>query len=340
METASQADGATRLYAATGDEVARLTEGSGRWTVELSLRGAGAQCLAVDPRDPDTVYAGLREAGVRRTSDGGQTWSDCDLPEPGVFSLAVSAADGAVYAGTEPSRLFRSGDGGRTWRELEALLELPSRPTWRFPPRPWTSHVRSIAPSPHDPETLLVGIELGGLMRSTDGGRSWQDHRPGAQRDVHWLAWHPRAEARAYEAGGGGAAFSADGGETWRAADQGRDRNYTWAVAVDPADPDLWYVSASTGPFAAHGGDDPEARIYRRRDGEWHALAGGLPEPLPAMPYALVATAGRLFAGLADGQLWESRDRGESWRACVLEGDALTDLRALSLAAAGRYDGA
>ncbi len=36
-------------------------------------------------------------------------------------------------------------------------------------------------------------------------------------------------------------------------------------------------------------------------------------EPLPAMPYALVATDGRLFAGLSDGQLWESRDRGDSW---------------------------
>jgi hypothetical protein len=48
------------------------------------------------------------------------------------------------------------------------------------------------------------------------------------------------------------------------------------------------------------------------------------------MPYALVAAEGRLFAGLADGQLWESRDRGESWRACTLRGDALTELRALA----------
>jgi hypothetical protein len=328
MEPAAES---TRLYAATGDAIARLTERDGEWTVELSLADSGAQCLAVDPRDPDTVYAGLHDGGVRRTSDGGQSWSDCGLPEPDVFSLAVSAVDRAVYAGTEPSRLFRSDDGGRLWRELEALLELPSRPTWSFPPRPWTSHVRWIAPSPHDAEAILVGIELGGLMRSTDGGRTWQDHRPGAQRDVHSLAWHPRAQGRAYEAGGGGAAFSEDGGETWRAADEGRDRHYTWSVAVDPEDPDLWYVSASTGPFAAHGGGDPEARIYRRDDGEWRPLAGGLPEPLPAMPYALVATEGRLFAGLVDGQLWESTDRGGSWRACALGGDALNAIRALAL---------
>ena len=139
-----------RLYAATGDAIARLDESGEAWTVELCLPGSGAQCLAVDPKDPDTVYAGLREGGVRRTVDAGRTWFDCALPEPGVFSLAVSAADGAVYAGTEPSRLFRSDDRGESWRELEALLELPSRPNWSFPPRPWTSHVRWIVHRPAD----------------------------------------------------------------------------------------------------------------------------------------------------------------------------------------------
>jgi photosystem II stability/assembly factor-like uncharacterized protein len=310
-----------RLWGATGDEIVRLEEADGAWSVERSLAGTGAQCLAVDPRDPDRVYAGLRERGVRRTDDGGRSWVECVLPEPGVFSLAVSAADGAVYAGTEPSRLFRSDDRGTTWRELDSLLELPSRPTWRFPPRPWTSHVRWIAPSPHDADLILVGIELGGLMRSTDGGETWHDHRPGAQRDVHSLAWHPRSRERAYEAGGGGAAFSDDAGDTWRAADDGRDRHYTWAVACDRDDPDLWYVSASTGQYAAHGGGDPQARIYRRRAGEpWRALAGGLPEPLPAMPYALTVGDGRLFAGLANGQLWESADSGATWHACDVEG--------------------
>ncbi len=319
-----------RLYAATGTGVVRLDEAGEAWTVQRFLDGSGAQCLAVDPHDPDTVYAGLREQGVRRTDDGGRGWTDCGLPEPGVFSIAVSAADGAVYAGTEPSRLFRSDDRGESWRELESLLELPSRPTWSFPPRPWTSHVRWIAPSPHDADLLLVGIELGGLMRSTDGGVTWQDHRPGAQPDVHSLTWHPRESGRAYEAGGGGSAFTADAGETWQAADDGRDRNYTWSVAVDPEDAELWYVSASTGPFAAHGGGDPQARIFRRRPGdEWRVLAGGLPDPLPAMPYALASADGRLFAGLADGQIWESRDRGDTWRACRVEGDPITGLHAL-----------
>jgi BNR/Asp-box repeat len=321
-----------RLYAATGDAIARLEQIDGEWSSELSLPGSGAQCLAVDPADPEIVYAGLREGGVRRTADGGRTWADAELPEAAVYSLAVSPVDGAVYAGTEPSALFRSDDGGRTWRELRALLDLPSRPTWSFPPRPWTSHVRWIAPNPHEAELLIVGIELGGLMRSTDGGETWQDHRPGAQPDVHSLAWHPRVGGRAYEAGGGGAAWSEDGGETWRPADEGRDRHYTWSVAVDPEDPDRWYVSASTGPFAAHRPGDPKAGIYRRDNGRWRALSGGLPDPFPAMPYALVAVSDRLVAGLADGQLWESPDRGESWRRRSLRGDAPGRLQALAWA--------
>jgi hypothetical protein len=302
-----------RLFAATGDAIARLDETGDGWHVELSLERSSAQCVAVDPTAHDTAFAGLREGGLRRSDDGGRTWHDVGLPGEAVLSVAVGP-DGALYGGTEPSALYRSDDGGESWRELTALLELPSQPTWSFPPRPWTSHVRWIAPSPHDADVLLVGIELGGLMRSTDGGETWDDHRPGAQRDVHSLTWHPTVPGRAYEAGGGGAAWSEDGGDTWQAADDGRDRHYAWAVAVDPEDPELWYVSASTGPFAAHGGGDPQAQIYRRRSDGWEPLSGGLPEPLTAMPYALVADSGRLFAGLSNGELWESPGRGDSWR--------------------------
>ena len=83
-----------------------------------------------------------------------------------------------------------------------------------------------------------------------------------------------------------------------------------------------------------HSRRDPQARIYRRRDAEpWQPLAGGLPEPLPAMPYALCATDGRLFAGLADGRLWESRDQGDSWAAIRLQGDTVNAFLALAAAA-------
>jgi photosystem II stability/assembly factor-like uncharacterized protein len=320
----------TRLFAATGNSVAMLIEEGDGWSVEPTLERRGLGCVAVDENDPGTLLAGGRAARLWQSGDGGATWTSTGPDAPDVFSVAISPADGAFYAGYEPSMLLRSDDRGASWRELSALREIPSAPTWSFPPRPWTSHVRWIAPSPHDASLLLVGIELGGLMRSEDGGVTWSDHRPGAQRDVHSLAWHPRVPGRAYEAGGGGAAWSLDAGLSWQAADEGRDRHYTWAVAVHPDDPDCWYVSASTGPYAAHGGRRAEARVYRWRDGgPWHALDRGLPPVFESMPYALAFVGERLFAGLANGSLYASEDAGESWRALVLRGERLASIVAL-----------
>ena len=258
-----------------------------------------ARCVAVGPGGE--VYAGGSEGATAPDANHNLLRGD-------VFSVAVGP-DGAVYAGTEPSAVHVSRDGGESWTELGALQEIPSKPRWSFPPRPWTSHVRWLAPSPHDAELLLVGIELGGVMRTTDGGLTFSDHRPGAQLDCHCLAWHPTEPGRAYQVAGGGAAWSADGGETWEPADAGRDRNYCWALAVDPEDPDRWWCSASTGPRAAHGGREAEARIYRWEDDTWQPLT----DLLRAMPYALLARGGVLYAGYNDGQLKASEDAGETW---------------------------
>jgi photosystem II stability/assembly factor-like uncharacterized protein len=320
----------TGLLAATSDGVARVTESGGAWSVEAVLGEGRGQCIATDPRDPRRVFAGSHGRGVWRSTDGCATFEDARLPADDVFSIAVSPVDGAVYAGCEPSMLFRSRDGAEGWEELSSLREIPSAPTWSFPPRPWTSHVRWIAPSPHDADRLLVGIELGGVMLSEDGGETWKDHRPGAQPDCHALAWHPEVEGRAYEAAGGGAAWSSDGGDTWRGADEGRDRHYTWALGVDPEDPERWYVSSSPGPMLAHGSRSAEAHLYRwQGEGPWERLTEGLPDPLHSMPYALATADGALFAGLADGEIYRSDDRGESWRPLALEGDPLRRVLAL-----------
>jgi photosystem II stability/assembly factor-like uncharacterized protein len=310
-----------RLFACRGEGLARI-DGRGRsWQVALSLEGTGAQCLAVDAR-ADRVLVGTRGNGALLSADGGETWGRVELPERDVFSVAISAADGGLYAGTEPSRLFRSGDGQR-WEELTALQRIPSRDRWSFPPRPWTSHVRWIAPDPHRAERLLVGIELGGLMYSDDGGESFTDHRPGAQPDVHALAWHPRAEGRAYEAGGGGAAWSRDGGLSWEPADAGREHRYCWALAADPDEPERWYVSAAHGPREAHGGGPARAQLYRwERGGPWESIGDGL--GLDSMPYALATSPDRLFAGLADGRVFESTDRGETWEELPVRLDSIT----------------
>src|ERR687887_29581 len=145
------------------------------------------------------VFVCTRDGLVRLARDGA-TWA----AEPvlaGVPSYCVAADGERVLAGSP-------------WTELEALQDIPSRERWSFPPRPWTHHVRWIAPDPHDEQALLVGIELGGLMSSDDGGATFSDHRPGAKRDTHFVAWHPHAPGRAYQSAGDGAPWSDDGGGT------------------------------------------------------------------------------------------------------------------------------
>ena len=304
------------VFVCTRDRLVRLQRDGGSWSAEGTLEGVGAQCVAVDGA---RVLAGTRGRGVFASEDAGATWEQVELPAPDVFSVAISPADGALYAGTEPSRLFVARGG--TWEELEALQDIPSRERWSFPPRPWTHHVRWIAPDPYHAERLLVGIELGGLMYSGDGGATFSDHRPGAKLDAHSIVWHPQVEGRAYQAAGDGAAWSRDGGSTWEAADAGRDLRYCWAVAVDPADPERWYVSAASGPRDAHSGAAARGRLYRWA-GAWEALA--LPDD--TMPYALAAGDGELLAGLADGRILRSGDRGETWEETGVRVGSITAL--------------
>jgi hypothetical protein len=326
------------LFVADGDAVVRLDEADGGWSARTLLSGARAQCVAIGEAG---LWVGSRGGGLLRGDGRGERWRDAGLPAQDVFSVAVSPADGAVYAGCEPSMVFRSRDGGSSWEELDALRRIPSAPRWSFPPRPWTSHVRWIAPSPHDAAVVLCGIELGGVMRTADDGASFADHASGAVPDVHCLAWHPTAPGRVYEAGGDGTSWSADGGATWRRVDAGRDVHYTWALAVAPEDPDCWFVSASPGPFQAHDARrSAEARIYRwRGEGPWEALGGGLPQPLDTMPYALAFDGDRLLAGLADGTLYWSADRGDTWELGEVAGDAPDQVLALVVRPLGPVGG-
>jgi hypothetical protein len=311
-----------RVVAVTGDDVVSLAVGGEQ--PDPVLNGVGARCIAVDPHDPDRWYVGTFDEGLFVTGDGGATWRS---PESGpeeerVLSVAVSSAhreDGisVAYAGTEPSNLYRSEDGGRSWQLLRTLRQLPSEPHWSFPPRPWTHHVRTIALHPTDPNSLLVGIELGGVMRSRDGGATWLDHNPQAHSDAHVLLTHAAKPERVYEAAGQGIALSDDRGDSWRQLERGLDRRYAWAAAIDPADPDLWYVSVSRSPFAAHGNGDGEARLIRTEGNGWQPIDGwGDDSHLRRMPYAMAALPERprsLLVGLRGGTMLLTEDAGGSW---------------------------
>jgi photosystem II stability/assembly factor-like uncharacterized protein len=288
--------------------VARAEPDGAGWKVTKVLSDVDVRVLAPDPRDLESVWAGTEGGGVLRSIDAGASWTPAGLGGKVVKALAVSPA-GRIYAGTNPAAIFASEDEGSSWRELVGFRRV-RRWFWFSPAeRPFSAYVLGLA---LDRETVIAGIEAGAVVRSTDGGETWQHHRPGALRDCHSLATAP---GRFYEAGGsgGGAARSIDGGLTWTRP-AGHDRHYGWASAGDPVDPDLWYFSAAPG-IRAHS-DDAGAAIYRCRGDRAVPVAGGRPNPLRSMPYALIAgpEPGSLVAGFANGEVRESADAGDSWR--------------------------
>jgi photosystem II stability/assembly factor-like uncharacterized protein len=314
----------TTFIATNGQGLARASNANGRWQVEHRLPGQVIRCLAADPTQPGVAYAGTDQDGVLRSADAGRTWQPAGLGGRAIRALAVSqAVPGRVYAGTKPPGLHYSDDDGANWQPLPNLRRRQA--FWWFSPAegsPFTPFVQAIALAPNDPGHLVVGIELGAVLRSVDGGETWEGHRPGSLRDCHSLAVHAAEPRWVYEAGGTGAgvAFSHDGGHTWKQPRHGLDRHYGWAVAVAPDLPEVWYASLSPSAFKAHSNGGAQAGLFRWAGtaSDWTKLGGGLPEPLNDMPYALLtdpAAPGHLYAGLSSGQVWFSSDYGDAWQA-------------------------
>ncbi|MGA7731092.1 MAG: hypothetical protein WCD37_07445 [Chloroflexia bacterium] len=306
----------------TGGGISRAAcDGNGSWHVESLLRDQRVVCLTADPLNAGRVYAGTQGNGVLRSDDAGKTWRACGLTGHIIKAIAASRTQpGVLYAGTKPVFVFKSNDGGVTWREMRSFRRIPWRWLWLSPAeKPFIGYVQAIATSPTAPGHIAVGIEAGAVVMTTDGGKTWSRHCRGALRDCHSLIFHARDGSRLYEGGGtgGGAAFSTDGGRHWTKPRKGLDRHYGWAVAANPIRPDIWYVSLSPGPFKAHGDGNAQAYIFRREGNGWRKLTGGLPQPLDHMPYALLTDPNApdlLYAGLSNGDIWESIDCGNNWR--------------------------
>lgn len=306
----------------TGSGISRATcKPDGSWTVEQTLTGQAVTCLAKDPLKPGVVYAGTRTSGVLHSLDGGQSWTPTGLAGQTVKAVAVSPLNpGVIYAGTKPALLYVSHDYGQHWAELPSFRKIFSRRFWFSPAEsPHTAYIQGIALSPVDPNVIIVGIEFGAVVRSTDGGKTWQDHRKGALRDCHTITFHFSQGNWVYEAGGTGAgtAISQDGGNTWVQNRAGLDRHYGWACAADPLQPEVSYLSVSSSPSKAHSENDAQAFIFRSNlDGKWVKLDGGLPQPLMYMPYALLtdpSEPGHVYTGLSNGDVWCSKNLGEAW---------------------------
>ena len=293
------------------------------WSVDEHLAGESPACVAVDPLRPARMYCGTPRAGLFRSRDSGRNWEPVGpgIDHPMVTALAVGRSEGAdgfgvVYAGTEPSFMFRSEDGGDTWIDLAGLRNLPSAPSWSFPPRPDTHHVRWIEADESLADRLFVAIEAGALVRTLDGGETWQDRVPGGPYDTHTAATHRLAPGRIYSAAGDGYFESADAGDSWASPQDGLKHRYLVGVAVDPADPDAVVVSATGSPASAYSPRSAESYVYRKTAQErWELAMSGLPEAkgTTASRFATADEPGVIYAANSRG-LFRSDNAGRSWR--------------------------
>jgi len=214
-------------------------------------------CMAQDAVDPNLLYAGSTEhirgqGTVARSTDGGRTWTDVTPilgREEEVWSIAASpAVKDLVYVGTSHARLFRSEDRGRLFKECDGFLKIPGRDRWSFPPPPHIPHVRSIAFDPHEPSTMYVGVEEGGVFRSRDGGATFETLNDGIYEDIHTVAVDPRDSRRLYATTGDGFYLSLNAGRSWEPITQGLTRSYTIPLLVSATDSERIFTAAAMGP--------------------------------------------------------------------------------------------
>ncbi len=235
-----------------------------------------------------------------------------------------------LYAGVEPAALFKSSDHGETWEINEALFDHPHRATW-FPGAGGLC-LHTILAHPTDPEKMYVAISTGGCYRTDDGGASWKPYNKNVRADfspdkfpeygqcVHKMTLHPRRPEVLYQQNHCGVYRSDNGGEDWIDIGEGRlPSRFGFPIAVHPHDPQTVYVVLEQSDEYRMSVDGRFA-VWRSRDGgeNWTRQVNGLPEKAhlvvlrEAMATDTLEDAG-IYAGTSTGQLFYSRDAGDTW---------------------------
>ena len=257
----------TVLVATWGDGLFAVTgDGRRQEIARQPVRG-----LAPDGRGGALAIVG-RHSLRRRSPDG--EWATVATSE---FELSCClAVRDAIYIGTDDARLLRLSHGSRTLDLVDGFDNTRGRDAWfagsaivdgqRLGP---PLGIRSLAVNSNG-SIVFVNVHVGGIPRSTDGGKTWQPTID-IHTDVHEVRAHPTDPDIVVAASATGLCLSQDAGTTWTIERDGLHAAYCSAVAFSG---DNIFVSASTDHFATKG------RIYRRPtrpEGDKVAIEEGLP---------------------------------------------------------------
>src|SRR5215510_3138209 len=245
------------------------------------------------PGDPDLVYAGVEDAALFRSTDGGQTWSElpglrthpsasCWQPGAGgmcLHTLLLDPRDPArMFAAISSAGAFRTDDGGVSWQPINHGLCSDQLPD----PTAEVGHcVHRLARHPSRPKTLFMQKHWD-VMRSDDAGASWQEVSGNLPSD------------------------------------------FGFPIDVHAHEPETIYVVPITSD-SEHYPPEGRLRVYRSRTGgnEWEALTNGLPQSdcyvnvyRDAMAVDALDPCGVYF-GTSGGQVYVSADAGDRWAPIV-----------------------
>jgi photosystem II stability/assembly factor-like uncharacterized protein len=183
-----------RIYAGTQEGLFIWRSKNGSWEkVAVFFETGTIDSIDGLRSQPNVIYLGVTQDGLHRTDNAGKNWRR--VFEGNVRAVTVDPTDEQViYVGIEPIHLYRSEDGGKSWEELTGVQDLPVqvKAQWSYPRPPHREHVRHIFVHPDDPKILHVCLEHGGIIRSFDRGRSWQDVSGGIDYlDIHHISSAP-----------------------------------------------------------------------------------------------------------------------------------------------------
>ncbi len=235
----------------------KTSDGGKSWRLVLKGRNLSTGCasLAMDPKNPDVLFAGMWDfrrkgwtfrsggvsptapsaSGLFRSADGGKSWTEIThqdnqgFPAKPYGRIAVAVAPSnpsIVYSLVEStdSALFRSDDGGKTWQQRDKSQLMVWRPFY----------FANLIVDPSNPERLFKP-DLN-LIQSLDGGKSFANVGGGTHGDSHVVWIDPRNTKRIIVGDDGGLWYSQDGGNKWWKANNLPVSQF-YHVSVDDADP-------------------------------------------------------------------------------------------------------
>ena len=309
----------------------RDTDGS-EW--QHVLTESEAYTVFVHPRDPSLVLAGTKD-GIYRSTDRGATFKRADFPDSGVqiWSFLPDPADPKrILAGGSPVSIYRSTDAGASWTR-QADPKLPARGK-----APFAMRVMRFARHPSRPDEIYAALEVGGVMRSTDGGESWSDSSDHLVRlsvdeprlrskivsdteaegmlDGHAICMSSAEPDSVILAVRMGIFRSKNQGKTWEDLRVDRFSPFTYGrdVRVSPQDPNTLYACLSVAAASKDGA------LYRSRDvgKTWQRFDKVQPHGT-LMSVSLHHTDPKqVYIAARYGEVFGTQDGGESWRATPL----------------------